>query len=74
IFHTLVDWGDHYLVLADYAAFVEAQEAADRRFVDVPGWTASAIENVAGMGTFSSDRAIAEYARDIWHTRPIDLE
>ncbi|CAG9227870.1 glycogen phosphorylase [Paraburkholderia tropica] len=74
IFHTLVDWGDHYLVLADYAAFVEAQEAADRRFVDVPAWTASAIENIAGMGTFSSDRAIAEYARDIWHTRPIDLE
>ncbi|MDR3099883.1 MAG: glycogen/starch/alpha-glucan phosphorylase [Paraburkholderia sp.] len=72
IFHTLVDWGDHYMVLADYAAFVQAQEAADRRFVDVPGWTASAIENVAGMGMFSSDRAIAEYAREIWHTQPVD--
>ncbi|WP_322045985.1 glycogen/starch/alpha-glucan phosphorylase [Paraburkholderia sp. J67] len=74
IFHTLVDWGDHYLVLADYAAFIEAQEAADERFVDTPKWTASAILNVAGMGTFSSDRAIAEYARDIWHTKPIALE
>ncbi|POR54472.1 glycogen phosphorylase [Paraburkholderia eburnea] len=72
IFHTLVDWGDHYMVLADYAAFVQAQEAADERFVDTPKWTASAILNVAGMGTFSSDRAIAEYARDIWHTRPIE--
>ncbi|WP_027795024.1 glycogen/starch/alpha-glucan phosphorylase [Paraburkholderia acidipaludis] len=73
IFHTLVDWGDHYLVLADFAAFVAAQEAADRRFLDVPGWTASSIENVAAMGPFSSDRAIAEYGRDIWHVKPIDL-
>ncbi|WP_321886508.1 glycogen/starch/alpha-glucan phosphorylase [Paraburkholderia bannensis] len=72
IFHTLVDWGDHYMVLADYAAFVQAQEAADERFVDTPRWTASAILNVAGMGTFSSDRAIAEYARDIWHTKPVE--
>ncbi|NIE68948.1 glycogen/starch/alpha-glucan phosphorylase [Burkholderia sp. Ax-1719] len=72
IFHTLVDWGDHYMVLADYAAFVQAQEAADERYVDTPRWTASAILNVAGMGTFSSDRAIAEYARDIWHTKPVE--
>jgi glycogen phosphorylase len=74
IFHTLVDWGDHYLVLADYSAFVEAQEAADQRFIDVPAWTGSAIENVAGMGKFSSDRAIAEYARDIWHVQSIQME
>jgi len=73
IFHTLVDWGDHYLVLADFAAFVAAQEAVDRRFVDVPGWTASAIANVAGVGQFSSDRAIAEYVRDIWNVKPIDM-
>jgi len=74
IFHTLVDWGDHYLVLADYSAFVEAQEAADQRFIDVPAWTGSAIENVAGMGKFSSDRAIADYARDIWHVQSIQME
>jgi glycogen phosphorylase len=73
IFHTLVDWGDHYFVLADFAAFIAAQEAVDRRFVDVPGWTASAIANVAGMGQFSSDRAISEYARDIWRVKPIDM-
>ena len=72
IFHTLVDWGDHYLVLADFAAYAAAQDAVDLRFVDTPGWTASAISNVAGMGQFSSDRAIAEYARDIWRVKPID--
>jgi len=73
IFHTLVDWGDHYMVLADFAAFLAAQDDVDRRFVDTPAWTASAIENVAGMGQFSSDRAIAEYARDIWRVKPVEL-
>jgi starch phosphorylase len=74
IFHTLVDWGDHYMVLADFAAFAKAQDEVDRRFVDARGWTASAIENVAGMGQFSSDRTIAEYARDIWQVKPLELE
>ncbi|HEY1608503.1 MAG TPA: glycogen/starch/alpha-glucan phosphorylase [Paraburkholderia sp.] len=73
IFHTLVDWGDHYMVLADFAAFLDAQDAVDRRFVDTSAWTGSAIENVAGMGQFSSDRAIAEYARDIWRVKPVEL-
>ncbi|MDQ7982070.1 glycogen/starch/alpha-glucan phosphorylase [Paraburkholderia sp. SARCC-3016] len=74
IFHTLVDWGDHYMVLADFAAFAKAQDEVDRRFVDTRGWAASAIENVAGMGQFSSDRTIAEYARDIWQVKPLDME
>jgi starch phosphorylase len=74
IFHTLVDWGDHYMVLADFAAFAKAQDEVDRRFVDARGWAASAIENVAGMGLFSSDRTIAEYARDIWQVKPLDME
>src|ERR1700761_1040774 len=74
IFHTLVDWGDHYMVLADFEAFAEAQDEVDRRFVDTRGWAASAIENVAGMGQFSSDRTIAEYARDIWQVKSLDME
>jgi starch phosphorylase len=74
IFHTLVDWGDHYMVLADFAAFAKAQEEVDARFVDKRAWAESAIENVAGMGQFSSDRTIGEYARDIWHVNPLSLE
>ncbi|MEA3121156.1 MAG: glycogen phosphorylase [Paraburkholderia sp.] len=72
VFHTLVDWGDHYMVLADFAAFAAAQDAVDARFRDPRAWTASAIENVAGMGQFSSDRAIAEYAREIWRVKPLE--
>jgi starch phosphorylase len=73
IFHTLVDWGDHYMVLADFAAFAKAQNEVDERFRDQRAWAESAIENVAGMGQFSSDRTIGEYARNIWHVKPLDL-
>ncbi|MFP3480954.1 glycogen/starch/alpha-glucan phosphorylase, partial [Burkholderia sp. SIMBA_057] len=45
----------------------------DARFVDKRAWTESAIENVAGMGQFSSDRTIGEYARDIWRVSPLDM-
>ncbi|WP_118183701.1 glycogen/starch/alpha-glucan phosphorylase [Paraburkholderia phosphatilytica] len=74
IFHTLVDWGDHYMVLADFAAFAKAQEEVDARFVDTQAWTDSAIANVAGMGQFSSDRTIGDYAREIWHVKPVEEE
>jgi len=73
IFHTLVDWGDHYMVLADFASFDKTQSEVDLKFRDKEAWTKSAIENVAGMGIFSSDRTIAEYAREIWHVEPLNL-
>jgi starch phosphorylase len=73
IFHTLVDWGDHYMVLADFAAFAKAQDEVDARFIDRRAWAESAIENVAGMGQFSSDRTIGEYARNIWHVNPLNM-
>jgi starch phosphorylase len=46
----------------------------DARFRDPRAWTASAIENVAGMGRFSSDRTIDEYARNIWRVKPLRLD
>ncbi|CAH2808021.1 MAG: Glycogen phosphorylase (EC [uncultured Caballeronia sp.] len=73
IFHTLVDWGDHYMVLADFDSFDRTQTEVDLKFRDKEAWTRSAIENVAGMGIFSSDRAIAEYAHDIWRVEPLQV-
>jgi starch phosphorylase len=62
--------GDHYLLLADFEAYAACQREVDRRYLDPVGWTQSAILNVAHMGRFSSDRTIAEYAREIWQIEP----
>ncbi len=73
IFHTLVDWGDHYMVLTNFDSLDKTQTEVDLKYRDKDVWTASAIENVAGMGIFSSDRTITEYARDIWHVDPLQI-
>ena len=66
IAHSLLDAGDHYMLLADYASYVAAQKSIETRFADTDAWTRTAVLNVAGMGPFSSDRAIREYAELIW--------
>ncbi len=62
--------GDHYLLLADYAAYVETQLRVDALYRQPTLWASRAIANVAGMGTFSSDRTIGEYAREVWAVQP----
>ena len=72
--NSLLDWGDPYFVLADYRAYVEAQEKADSIYADTEQWSAMAIRNVARSGKFSSDRTIREYAGGIWNLEPIPVE
>lgn len=62
---------DHYQLLADYADYIAAQDKVDALYQRPDAWTRSAILNVAGMGVFSSDRALNDYARDIWNVPPI---
>jgi glycogen phosphorylase len=61
---------DHYLLLADYADYVATQERVDALYRQPTQWNSKAILNVAGMGPFSSDRTIAQYAREIWRVAP----
>ena len=62
--------GDHYLLLADYDSYVATQSKVDDLYRQPTEWATRAIANVAGMGVFSSDRTIEQYARQIWHVQP----
>ena len=57
---------DWFMVAADFDAYAATQRQVDQRWNDKPAWRAAAINNVANVGWFSSDRTIREYARDIW--------
>ncbi len=68
---SLLKHGDHYMVMADYAAFCAMQEKVSAVYQDQAQWAKKSILNTANAGKFSSDRAVAEYARDIWHVGPV---
>ena len=71
IVHSLLDGGDYFMVLADFADYVRAQNEASRVFADPHKWARRSIMNTAGMAKFSSDRAVMEYAREIWGVKPL---
>lgn len=73
IVESLLDRGDYYMLLADFASYVACQEEVARVYCDQEEWTRRAIFNTAGMGKFSSDRTIQEYADDIWKVKPVDV-
>ncbi len=77
VFRPLVDnlrYDDPFLVLADYAAYIECQERVSSAWQDTDAWTRMSILNTARSGKFSSDRAIAEYCSEIWNALPVTVE
>jgi starch phosphorylase len=73
IYDALVNWGDHYLLLADYPGYAAAQDAADAAYRNPDAWTLKTLHNIAAMGPFSADRTIEQYAREIWKTKPVSV-
>ncbi len=67
VFNSLVNYGDHYLLLADYPDYITTQAKVDALYLTPTEWQRKAILNVAGMGAFSSDRTIRDYAIDTWN-------
>ena len=61
---------DEYLLMADYRSYVDCQQQVGLAYADTSNWTRRSILNVARMAKFSSDRAILEYAKHIWHVEP----
>jgi starch phosphorylase len=71
IIQALTDGGDHFLVTADFDEYCGAHEAAMALYREPEEWMRKAILNTAGMGWFSSDRTVSEYARDIWKVEAV---
>ena len=62
---------DPYLVLLDFRAYAACQERAAQAWLDRRAWARSSILNTARAGGFSADRAVREYARDVWRVAPV---
>ena len=60
---------DTFMVAADFASYVEQQEVVASTWRDPAAWWHAAVMNTAGVGWFSSDRTIKEYADEIWGAR-----
>ena len=60
---------DTFLVAADFESYVTQQRVAATTWQDPAAWWHKAIMNTAGVGWFSSDRTIREYAGEIWHAK-----
>ncbi|MFW5787677.1 MAG: glycogen/starch/alpha-glucan family phosphorylase, partial [Halanaerobiales bacterium] len=66
----LLDFNDQYFVLKDFSSYAEAQEKIGKLYQDRECWLEMSTINIANSGIFSSDRAIREYAEEIWDLEP----
>jgi starch phosphorylase len=59
-------YSDYYMITADFEAYFQTQRQIEKLWLSKHDWTRASIFNIARMAWFSSDRAIGEYAREIW--------
>ncbi|WP_433045559.1 glycogen/starch/alpha-glucan phosphorylase [Dactylosporangium sp. CS-033363] len=62
---------DEYLALADYRAYLDAQERVEQAWRDQDGWARMSVLNAARCGFFSSDRTVRDYCDRIWRVEPV---
>jgi starch phosphorylase len=73
IVDSLVDH-DEYLLLADYAAYIDCHDRAAAAYREAQLWTRMSILNTARCGFFSSDRTMRQYCDKIWKVKPVKVE
>lgn len=74
IVESLLQKGDQYMLLADYADYVRCQDDVARLYQDPEKWIRMSIQNVANVGKFSSDRTIQQYCEDIWGVESVEVQ
>lgn len=78
VFNPLIDTltygGDYYLISEDFDSYLKKQAEVDTAFRNKKLWARKSIMCTAGMGFFSSDRAVREYADKIWNMKPQPLQ
>ena len=73
IYDELMFRNDEYFVLADFRAYVQAQQEVGKRYQDQTYWARMCLVNIAQSGFFSSDRTIQSYADEIWSIQALNL-
>ncbi len=73
ILRSLLDYNDYYMLLADLESYIEAQDRVDKTYRDAKKWNKMSLVNIARSGRFSSDRAIREYAKLVWHVDSVEF-
>lgn len=77
LFRPIVDnllYHDPFMLMADYQSYIDCQAKVSEAYRDTDNWARMSILNCARMGRFSSDRAIREYANEIWNVTPVPVE
>lgn len=74
IVKSLLDYGDTYMLMADFDSYIKMQDEVAKIYADQAKWISMAILNVARTGKFSSDRTIKEYADEIWNVKPLVIK
>jgi len=70
IYNTLKNC-DHYMALADFSDYCLAQKKATELYNDKLKWNKMSLTNIAKSGIFAADRSIDDYAKNIWHIKPV---
>ena len=60
------------MCLADFADYYLAERRAEELYTQPEVFLKMSAMNISGAGIFAADRSIADYARDIWHTKPVE--
>ncbi len=74
IVDSLLNHGDRFLLLADFASYESIQQQVSETYKNQTLWSSLSVQNVANIGYFSSDRTIMEYVNNIWHASAVHIK